>query len=87
MLRKSNNLKKHIFELLLKLTGINGYKMTTVLKVKFNRNNKIYNKNIFILMRKQMKENINLEGTCNILQTLKYNFTMHWIKTICNIRL
>lgn len=50
--------KKNIRHLIMDMTDINGYKLTTLLKVEFTRKNKVYNKEIFILMNESMKKNI-----------------------------
>ena len=48
--------KKNIRHLIMAMTDINGYKLTTLLKVEFTRKNKVYNKEIFILMNELMKK-------------------------------
>lgn len=40
------------------MTDNKGYKLTTQLKVEFKRKNKIYIKDIFIIMNEKMKKNI-----------------------------
>ena len=40
----------------------NNYNITTKINVEYKRKNKLYKKNIFILMDENMKKNINLEN-------------------------
>ena len=61
-IHKMKNSKKNIHNLILNLVDNNNYNLTTLLTVQFKRKNKTYNKNIYLIMNKKMKENINLEG-------------------------
>ena len=50
--------KKNIKSLILDMTDIKNYKLTTLLNVSFIRKNKKYEKDIFTLMNDAMKKNI-----------------------------
>ena len=56
---KLNLSKKTIKDFILDMKDNTGYNITTNLKVEFSRKNKIYKKDIFILMNSNMKKNIN----------------------------
>ena len=57
---KLNLSKKTIKDFILDMKDNTGYNITTNLKVEFSRKNKIYKKDLFILMNSNMKNNLNI---------------------------
>ena len=60
--------------MILELEDMNNYKLTSKINVTFKRKNKLYKKNIYLLMNKKMKENINLEGNIQYFSDSTYKY-------------
>lgn len=72
-INKNNYSKKNIENLLLEMQDNNNYNLTTKLSVQFKRKNKIYHKNIYILMNEKMNKNIMLNDNIQYFGDTTYD--------------
>ena len=72
-INKNNYSKNNIENLLLEMQDNNNYNLTTKLSVQFKRKNKIYHKNIYILMNEKMNKNIMLNDNIQYFGDTTYD--------------
>ena len=73
LIMKNKYSKNNITNLILNMEDNNGYKLTTKIDVTFKRKNKVYNKNIYIMMNNNMKDNLTSNENTQFFADTTYN--------------